>query len=112
LNLRINVELYNLEQLSRYGDGLDGWGSIRWQGKEISLLFMASRPALGPIQSPSEWVPVGLPPGVKRPVSEFDHSPSSGAEVKNGGAVPPLLHMFSWSVYYLIKHNGTFSYLI
>jgi hypothetical protein len=28
--------------------------------------------------------------GVKRPGREADHSPPSNAEVKNGGAVPPL----------------------
>jgi hypothetical protein len=32
----------------------------------------------------------GFLPGVKQPVNEADHSPSSSAEVKNGGAIPPL----------------------
>jgi hypothetical protein len=27
---------------------------------------------------------------------EADHSPASSAEVKNGGAMPPLPHMASW----------------
>jgi hypothetical protein len=34
--------------------------------------------------------------GVKRQGPEADHSPPSSAEVKNGGAIPPLPHMFSW----------------
>jgi hypothetical protein len=38
-----------------------------------------------------EW---GIFPGVKRPERKVD-SPTSGAEVKNGGAIPPLPHM-SW----------------
>jgi hypothetical protein len=33
---------------------------------------------------------------VKRPEREADHSPPSSAEVKNGGAIPPLPHMYSW----------------
>jgi hypothetical protein len=35
-------------------------------------------------------------PWVKRPGREADHSPPSSAEVKNGGAIPPLSHMPSW----------------
>jgi hypothetical protein len=27
---------------------------------------------------------------------EGDHSPPSSAEIKNGGATPPILHMSSW----------------
>jgi hypothetical protein len=34
-----------------------------------------------------------LSSGVKRQVREADHSPPSGAAVKNDGAAPPLLHM-------------------
>jgi hypothetical protein len=46
-----------------------------------------SGPALGPTQPPIQWVPV-----VKRQECEADHSPPSSAEVKNGGALPPLPH--------------------
>jgi hypothetical protein len=35
-------------------------------------------------------------PGVKRPGCEADYSPSSSAEVKNGGAISPLPHTSSW----------------
>jgi hypothetical protein len=38
-----------------------------------------------------EWLLMGF--GL---VSEADHSPPSSAEVKNGGARPPLPHMSSW----------------
>jgi hypothetical protein len=31
--------------------------------------------------------------GVQRPRREADHSPPSTAEVKNGGAIPPLPHI-------------------
>jgi hypothetical protein len=42
------------------------------------------------------WVPGALSPAVKRQVREADHSPPSNAEVKNGGAISPLPHMFSY----------------
>jgi hypothetical protein len=35
-------------------------------------------------------------PEVKKPGREGDHSSPSSAEVKNGAAVPLLLHMSSW----------------
>jgi hypothetical protein len=36
------------------------------QGQRIFLLAAASRPALGPTQSPIQWVPAVISPGVKR----------------------------------------------
>jgi hypothetical protein len=38
--------------------------------------------ALGPTQSPIQWVPGDRSLGVKRPGREADHSPLSSAEVK------------------------------
>jgi hypothetical protein len=32
----------------------------------------------------------------KRPGCEVDHSTPSTAEVKNGGAIPPAPHVYSW----------------
>jgi hypothetical protein len=74
---------------------MDDRGSIfdRWQ--EICLYSTAPRPALGPTQPPIQWGTGVLSPAVKRPKRETDHSPPSGAEVKNGGAIPPLPHMSS-----------------
>jgi hypothetical protein len=43
------------------------------------------------------------PPGVKRMGREDDHSPPSRSEVKNGGAILPLPHSYSWCSAYLIK---------
>jgi hypothetical protein len=40
--------------------------------------------------------------GVKRPVREADNSPPSAAEVKDGGAIPPLPHMSQGQIYLLI----------
>jgi len=42
-----------------------------------------SRSALGPSQSPIQWVPGVLSFGVKRPRREDDHAPPSSREFKN-----------------------------
>jgi hypothetical protein len=61
-----------------------GWSGIRVpKGAGNFSLTTASRPALGPIQPPIQWVPVALPLWVKRPRREADSSPPSSAVVKN-----------------------------
>jgi hypothetical protein len=62
------------------------------QEQEISLFSIPSRPALGPTQPPTQWIPWGCFSGVKQLGHEADHSPLSSAEVKNGRAMPPLPH--------------------
>jgi hypothetical protein len=61
---------------------------------DIHRFPIASRPALGANQPPIEWIP-GFPGGEKAG-READHSLSSGAEVKNGGAIPPVPNISSW----------------
>jgi hypothetical protein len=59
----------------------------------IFLFTTASRTALGSTQRPIQWVPGALSLGVKRPVREADHSPTSNAEVKNAWSytsIPPV----------------------
>jgi hypothetical protein len=59
-------------------------------------------PALGPIQSHIQWVPMPLSPGVKPWGREADHSPPSNAKVKKLGPIyihfPIHLHgiMLNW----------------
>jgi hypothetical protein len=65
------------------GYRLDCPGSIPGSGK-VFLFSTPFRPALGPTQPPIQWVP-----GIKLKGREADHSPSSRAEVKKGGAIPP-----------------------
>jgi hypothetical protein len=65
-----------------------GWtiGRLRFdprQRQRIFILAPASRPALGPTQTPIQWVPGSFPGGKARPGRDADHSPPSSAEVKN-----------------------------
>jgi hypothetical protein len=91
-----------------YSDGLrtggPGFGSR--QGQESFL----SRPALWLTQPLIQWVPEDLPSGVTRPTREADYLPPSGAEVKNGGATPPLPHTFSLYTAQLNKHRDNFAF--
>jgi hypothetical protein len=73
------------------GYGLDGRGV----GVRV-LLSTLCRPVLGPTQPHIQWIP-----GVKRPGCEADHSPPTTAEVRNGGAIPPLPHVLvAWGELY------------
>jgi hypothetical protein len=71
---------------------MDGLGSIPGQGQEIFLFCAVYTPTLGPNQPPVQWGTGALSPGVKRPERETDYSSPSSAEIKSGGAVPPLSH--------------------
>jgi len=71
------------------------------------LFAIASRPALGPIQSPIHWVMGPLSPGLKWPRREADHWPPSSAKAKNEWSytfTPPYIFM-AW---YLIKQGMHF----
>jgi hypothetical protein len=80
---RVSTYNFNLRgpgYLSRHSDSLRAGRSgdrIQW-GRDVPHL---SRPALGPIQPPIQWVPA-LFRGVKRPGPGVDHPPPSSAEVK------------------------------
>jgi hypothetical protein len=90
------------------GYGLDYPGSVPGSSKTF-LFSTACRPPRRPRRSPIYWVPGALYPEVKRQGREADHLPPSSAEVKNGGAIPPLLHMSSWHSAQLIKHTDNFT---
>jgi hypothetical protein len=71
-------------------------GFDSWRGQEIFLYSTVSRQALWPTQPPVKWVPGTLPPGVKRPGCEADHSHPPSSEVENDGPIPLLSHTSSW----------------
>jgi hypothetical protein len=57
-----------------------------------------------PTQSLIQWVPEAVFPGIKRPGREADHSPPSGADVKNAWSytsTPPYVFV-TWC---LFKHR-------
>jgi hypothetical protein len=93
--LLLLVQTVESGQLSRYSDGLQvrrpGFDSR--QGPDFSLLHRIetgyrAHPASYPMGT---W---GSFPGVMGPGREAEHSPQSSVEVKNGGAVHPLTHVF------------------
>jgi hypothetical protein len=84
---------------SLYSSGLwVGWPGFNSQQGKIFLFSTVSRPTLGPTHPPIQWVLGALSLGVKQQGLEAEHSPPSSAEVKKGGAIPPLRHMSSWVV--------------
>jgi hypothetical protein len=81
-----------------------GRSSSPCAGKIFSL--SPSIPVLEPTHPPMKWVPDALSLGVNRAGRESGHSPPSNADVKNGGALPPLPHTPSWCSAYEINHRG------
>jgi hypothetical protein len=77
------------------GYGLNCWGLFPRKDKSF-LCSAESRLTLGPTQPTIQWVPGAVSLGVEQLECEAGHSPPSTAEVKNGGAIPPLLHMPLW----------------
>jgi hypothetical protein len=90
------------------GYGLDSWGSIP-AGEETFLYSTASRPALVPIQPPTQWVPGTLSLGAQWMGRQADHSPTSSAEAKNAGTIPPLPHVSLWNGAELITYSANFT---
>jgi hypothetical protein len=70
------------------GYGLEGRVFDCQQGQETFLFSTASRPVLGSMEAPIQWVAGTHFLGVKRPRSEADHLSPSSAEVKNSGVIP------------------------
>jgi hypothetical protein len=62
----------------------------------VGAKFFSSRSVSGQSQPPIQWVQGDLPPGVKRPGHEADHSPPANAELKNTWmytVTPPYIFM-------------------
>jgi hypothetical protein len=82
------------------GYRLDGWGSSPHKGRNFSLLHSFQTGPGAHITSFSIGTGGGGGEGfsqvVKRQGRESDHSPPTIAEVKYGGAIPPLSTASSW----------------
>jgi hypothetical protein len=76
----------SVDIVTRLRAGRSGFDSRRGLG--IFLVATASRQALGPTQSPIQWV-LGLFPWIKRPGHEADHS-HLVSRLRMRGAIPPL----------------------
>jgi hypothetical protein len=89
------------------------------------VLATVYRPALGPTYPSVQWVPGVLSPGIKRPGSEGDQSPSSNAEVKRAWSYTSTsairFHgiMFRYAmvtyvfmVCYLVKNRANFTFTL
>jgi hypothetical protein len=114
----ISISIFNRRWSSSVGIAtgyeLEGRGTIPYVGQSFSLLRS------GQIGSGAHAVscPKGTGrsfPGVKRLDNEADHSATSRAEVKNGGAIPPLSQICSWPSAELINqrdnNNKKFSFV-
>jgi hypothetical protein len=98
-----NTLHYNFpEDIERQGTGVAqsvqrrarGWTArIRFpQGQETFLYSTVSRPIRGPNRLPIQWVLRSFPWGIMQQGREADHS--SSTEVKESGAISPLLLCF------------------
>jgi hypothetical protein len=77
---------------------LDTGIGVQFQAEVRDFFFSITfTPAPGLIQSAIQWAPGAVSPEVKRQGREAEHSPPSSVEVKNGGAIPRLPHISSWS---------------
>jgi hypothetical protein len=87
------------------GYRLDGRGSIPSKEQGFSPVHN--------LQSGSRIHPASYPMVIEGPFTggkvagrEADYSPPSSVEIKNGGAIPPLLKTPSWHEALLIKHRN------
>jgi hypothetical protein len=91
--------------------GLTVWSRLP-QGQDSSLLH-SNQTASWAHPAPCLMGAGGtIYPGFKWLGRGADYSPPSSAEVKNGGALPPLPHMSSWHSTYLIKHRDQFTHYL
>jgi hypothetical protein len=83
--------------------GLDGRGSIPEKEQYSVRTGSGAHQAIYPLGLADSF------PGVERLGREAHHSPPSGAEVRNAGAVRPLLQ-YAWRGGYLIQHRLNFTF--
>jgi hypothetical protein len=91
LDIRLPWDILSRVTVQRLWAGRQEFDS-RQKSSDLSLLHSDQTVFVTP---PASY-PMGTGGSLKRPRRETDHSPPSSAEAKNGGAIPPLLHMSSW----------------
>jgi hypothetical protein len=89
------------------GYGLDNRGFESRQGVVIYLFTTTSRPGLGPIHPPVQWVPRALSLGLKRPEREADHSIHLVPSSRMRGTIPPL-RQYAFMAWCLVKKKRIF----
>jgi hypothetical protein len=82
-----------LRKIGRYSKN---WGSIPGKSKRF-FFFTVSGLALGPTQALIQWVMGASSTEEKHLKLEADHSCHVMLNLRRGGAVPPLPHMFMYS---------------
>jgi hypothetical protein len=83
--------------------------SIPSKGRDFSLSDVSRLP-LGPNQHTTQWVPIPLSPGVKRPWREADHCPPLSVRLQMREAIPSL-PPYAFTVWCLIKQRDTFTFI-
>jgi hypothetical protein len=81
------------------GNAVVRFEAIKYFDRSEILLYLfstASRSALGPPQPPIQWIQKVISTELKSLGREADHSPSSSAEVKIHGAIPPVPYKSLW----------------
>jgi hypothetical protein len=91
------------------GYRLEGRGSIPGRDKRLFSLLRIHIDS-GPTQPLIQWVPGNFFSWVKGLVREADHSPTSRAEVKENGAIPPL-PPYVLMLWRLIKHRNDCTFI-
>jgi hypothetical protein len=93
--------------VTRLRAGLPGFNSGRGNG---FFFFLSAPSCLDRLWGPrNQWVPWALPPGVKRPERNADHSFPSSTEVKNSRSYTST-PQYVFTAWCLVKHRGYFAF--
>jgi hypothetical protein len=95
-NLRMRKTEFFLINTRKFGTDTGWRARVRFPAEQDFFFCTASRPILGPNQSPVQCAPGDLYRWLHRPGLATDLPPPFGVEVKNVAALPPLSQAFCW----------------